>query len=176
MLDYTTEAIVLGKEDRGERDAVYTIFTRSAGKLFARATSARTLTSKLASHLEPGSLALTRLVQPAAGERARIADALMIARARRPVALALLRFAAELIPLAQSDPPLFLFLQQIVEEREAARVSIRELLRLIGLDPSHASCARCGRRPVVYFVPGDILFLCTLCNATRRSRDSARGV
>lgn len=167
MLDYTTEAVALDREDRGECDTVYTLFTRSAGKLLARATSARKPTSKLASHLEPGSLALVRLIEPRALERARLADALITARARRPAALAILRLASELTPLGEGDLPLFLFLKRVVEDRGTARVSIRELLRLVGFDPAHASCARCGGRPVVYFAPGDILFLCRTCRAKK---------
>jgi DNA repair protein RecO (recombination protein O) len=51
-LYFRTEGIVLQKEDRGEADMVYTVFTKDFGKLHLRAVSARKITSKLRGGLE----------------------------------------------------------------------------------------------------------------------------
>ena len=62
MLDIVTDAIILKKESLGDYNATYTFFTETQGKVTARATSIRKITSKLAAHLEPGLLSKIRLV------------------------------------------------------------------------------------------------------------------
>lgn len=49
---YRTQGIILRKEDRGEADRVFTIFTKEFGKLKLRAVSERKITSKLRGGLE----------------------------------------------------------------------------------------------------------------------------
>lgn len=62
MLDFVTDAIILKKEPLGDFHATYTFFTKEQGKVTARATSVRKITSKLAAHLELGLLSKIRLV------------------------------------------------------------------------------------------------------------------
>ena len=62
MQDIVTDAIILKKENLHDFNAIYTLFTKSQGKVTARATSVRKITSKLAAHLEPGLLSKIRLV------------------------------------------------------------------------------------------------------------------
>jgi DNA repair protein RecO (recombination protein O) len=49
---YRTQGFVLAKQDRGEADRVFTIFTKDFGKLDLRAISERKITSKLRGGLE----------------------------------------------------------------------------------------------------------------------------
>lgn len=49
---FRTQGIVLQKQDRGEADRVFTIFTKDFGKLYLRAVSERKITSKLRGGLE----------------------------------------------------------------------------------------------------------------------------
>ncbi len=59
---YFPEAIVLDREDANGFDSRYSIYAKGFGKFFAKATSARKITSKLAPHLEPGNLIQIRVV------------------------------------------------------------------------------------------------------------------
>ena len=49
---YRTQGFILGKEDRGEADRVFTVFTKDFGRLKLRAVSERKITSKLRGGLE----------------------------------------------------------------------------------------------------------------------------
>ena len=60
---YRTQGIVLEKEDRGEADRVFTVFTKDFGKLRLRAVSERKITSKLRGGLELFYLAEIEFVQ-----------------------------------------------------------------------------------------------------------------
>ena len=52
---YTTEGVILKREDRGENDAVYIIFTEMFGLVVAHASGIRLLKSKLRFVLQPGN-------------------------------------------------------------------------------------------------------------------------
>lgn len=60
---YTTESFVLACYERGEHDRTYTLFTRDFGLVSARATSIRTLQSKLRTHMHVGRMARVTLVK-----------------------------------------------------------------------------------------------------------------
>lgn len=51
-IHYRTQGFILRKEDRGEADRVFTIFTKDFGRLELRAVSERKITSKLRGGLE----------------------------------------------------------------------------------------------------------------------------
>src|SRR5271167_182762 len=79
MQEYVTRAVVLDKEARGgHADARYSFFTERYGKIAARAKSSRKIVSKLAGHLEPGTLAAVRIIEQ---HGAQVVDALKFARA-----------------------------------------------------------------------------------------------
>ena len=61
MEEYVTDAIVLEKQPAGESDGRYRLFTERFGRIAAKAKSSRRIISKLAGHLEPGSVAKIRL-------------------------------------------------------------------------------------------------------------------
>ena len=85
MQEYVTDALVLKKEPLRDFDARYFFFTKKFGKMKGRATSARKITSKLAGHLEPGTLVTARFVERNGGNGnggVQIADALMTRQAR----------------------------------------------------------------------------------------------
>ena len=79
MTEYVMDAVVLGKEPTGDYDMTVTLFTETLGKVSARATSARKITSKLAAHVEPGLLTTVRLTAKNGrtnGSRFQLTDAL----------------------------------------------------------------------------------------------------
>ncbi|OHA63734.1 MAG: DNA repair protein RecO [Candidatus Wildermuthbacteria bacterium RIFCSPHIGHO2_01_FULL_48_27b] len=60
---YRTQGIILRKQDIGEADRVFTVFTRDFGKLRLRAVSERKITSKLRGGLELFYLAEIEFIQ-----------------------------------------------------------------------------------------------------------------
>ena len=63
MEEYVSKALVLTKEPRGECNAQYTLFTEQFGRIAGRTKSSRRITSKLAGHLEPGTVARVRFIE-----------------------------------------------------------------------------------------------------------------
>ncbi len=62
MATYQTEAIILKREDIGEADRSYIMYSKDFGKLRATAQGIRKITAKLTGHLEPFNLAWLELV------------------------------------------------------------------------------------------------------------------
>ena len=80
MREFTVEAIVLGLEEVGEYDRRFFLYTRDFGKVVARATSIRKITSKLAGHMETGNLVIVRLANKSESDRYQLTDALRVSR------------------------------------------------------------------------------------------------
>lgn len=66
---YLTEGIILKKSDAGETGAVFTVYTKSFGKLRMLAQGVKKETAKLKGHLEPLSLTEVGFVLGKNGER-----------------------------------------------------------------------------------------------------------
>ncbi len=167
MQEFVTEALVLRKEPVRDFDARYSFFTKRFGKIIGKATSARKITSKLAGHLEPGSLARVRFVEPNHGNGTQIADAL--------------KYGAVAVPLMELG-----FLDRMLAAGEADEALWREcvngsfswpaVLRLLGWDPRHAACAACGKKAAAFYIPRQEFF-CAHCvlgtsSASKLARDA----
>ena len=63
MIEQVTEAVVLDKEFTYDAHVRVHLFTKECGKIVAKATSARKITSKLGPHLEPLLVSTVRYVQ-----------------------------------------------------------------------------------------------------------------
>src|SRR3989344_1490726 len=63
MLEFVSEAFVLGCEDLGEYDSRVHLYTKDFGKITARAKSLKKITSKLAGHLQPLNLVMARIME-----------------------------------------------------------------------------------------------------------------
>jgi DNA repair protein RecO len=171
MREVITEAIVLGKEDLGEYDSRIFLYTKDFGKLTAKATSARKITSKLAAHLEPLNRATVRLVSrgdvfdgrgfqlvdalaadaPSKGSESEIRGALAIAEA--------VKLAA---PDAAPDREVWNLLQDVSEF--SVHITIRDLLRFFGFDPEFSACEFCAHGSPHYFSPKNHFFVCRACS------------
>lgn len=155
MQEWLTEALVLDKEDSGELDSRVFFYTKELGKIIARATSARKITSKLNSHIEPLNLVKLRLV----GERNfQIADALAVNKFPYQV-LPLLSFIKEMTLEGEADERLWL---AVKSNLATGKIDYKPLLTILGFDPQFASCLFCGRRPE-YFETREMAFCCQSC-------------
>jgi recombinational DNA repair protein (RecF pathway) len=139
MEEYVTDAIVLRKDPRGDLDGRYTLFTKRFGRIAGRATSSRKITSKLAPHLEPGTVTKIRFVE---AKGTQLVDALKSARVT--LAIAELAAIAELTPEGMPEPELWNMLV-------SGAFSWRAALATLGWDPAHARCATCAGAPANYF-------------------------
>ena len=150
MEEYVTDAIVLKKEPSGESDMRYTLFSERFGKISAKAKSSRRIVSKLAGHLEPGTVAKVRFIDKGS---AQIVDALKSSRV--DISPEDLRFLNDLLPDLQADPDLWIQLAR-------RAFSWRDVLRTLGWDPHGALCSLCGRKAAWFFIPRQE-FLCDSC-------------
>lgn len=151
MLEIVTEAIVLDKEWQGEQDARTHLFTKDLGRVLAKATSARKITSKLNPHLEPLNRVIVRLVQK--NHLPQLVDA--VRSERLPIVmLAPLRAVKELAAEYEQDAELWAAFHQ--------RAPLKDVLRILGYDPRFAQCEECGAPPM-HFSFTHHAFVCDRC-------------
>lgn len=163
MVELITEGVVLARDAGRRFDDRYTIFTKEAGKVVAHSTGTRRIVSKLAPHLEPGTLAKLRIVQRSPDSGSRVVDALEVARRVDGDFMSLARGVATLAPEFERDVALFNVLRAAVVAGIGGSRVVRSVLARMGFDHTCASCASCGARSVAYFVLEDILFVCRIC-------------
>ena len=177
MIEVITEAIVLDKEDLGEADSRIFLYTKDYGKVIARATSARKITSKLASHLEPFDRITVRFASKmdniSEGRGLQITDALLIESKKGHNggneenfrnALKTMYFISRAVPNGVVDNDLWNFLRRI--RIEGVKSSIRETLEFLGFGASFASCELCSKSGPEYFYPKNNMFVCGCCLPT----------
>jgi recombinational DNA repair protein (RecF pathway) len=164
MQEFVTNAIVLRKYPQGDIDGRYTLFTERFGKLMAKAKSSRKIISKLAPHLEPGTLLKVRFIE---AHGTQIIDALK----DDAIALSLLdmHFLSMLLPDGQPEPELWSMLveqaqtQQNNRKHERAKFSWSHALAILGWDPEGALCITCNARPGTHFYVPRQEFFCDTC-------------
>ncbi len=175
MIEHSTWAIVLKRESTKEKDDDYTLFTWHLGKVKARTASTRKITSKLAGHLEPGTIGQVRIVQRNPESPMRLIEALAETRTKDPQAIKVLEFAEKITPFHEEDHALFITLKRAVIDGVDERSGFRKILALSGFDPKGASCDWCGSKKIAYFLPEDIIFLCKQCLEKRKDMVSNGG-
>lgn len=176
MIEHATWGVVLDRTRDDELDTEYSIFTWDLGKVKAKATSVRKITSKLAGHLEPGSLIRLRLVQKAVDGNFKIVESLVEERTKDQAAVKAMLFVDQMTGLLQADIYLFAFLKGLAANEvtggEVGRPAgeprrevgyYRRILTLLGFDPENATCSVCNEAKIAYFIPQDIMFLCHQC-------------
>jgi recombinational DNA repair protein (RecF pathway) len=162
MHEYVTKAVVLDKATRGgHADARYSFFTERFGKIAARATSSRKIVSKLAGHLEPGTVTAVRIIEQ---HGTKVVDALKLGRAN----ISLRDLASLSSLLGEWEPDVDLWRELIA----AANFSWANTLAILGWDPSGAVCAECGldaasqRQNALHFYIPRQEFFCASCAAS----------
>lgn len=158
MREYVTWAVVLNKEPLRDFDTRYSFLTRQFGKVVGKATSARKITSKLAGHLEPGSLAQVRFIDRNHGSGTQIADALKAGRV--DISLNDLRALSGILAEGDADNALWAACTQ-------GKFSWRSALRIMGWDPEGAECERCGKPAAAFYVPRQDFFCASCASKTR---------
>ncbi len=153
MLEQVTQAIVLDKEFTTDAHVRVHLFTRDAGKIVAKATSARKIASKLGPHLEPLSISTVRFVQK--NHLPMLLDALRFDKLPL-ISLPNARIVRELAPEWEPDHELWEMLAAKKPSSPAA------MLALLGYDPTFAACEWCAAPPD-WFSFRTQLFICARC-------------
>jgi recombinational DNA repair protein (RecF pathway) len=168
MQEYVTKAVVLDKQTQGgHADARYAFFTERFGKVVAKATSSRKIVSKLAGHLEPGTLVAVRIIEQ---HGTRVVDALAATKLGG-VSLRELAALAALLPEWQPERELWEELARAQtrtsQARDSACFSWSRALAILGWDPEGAICASCNQsnRAAPYFFLPRQEFFCKQCVA-----------
>ncbi len=180
MLEHYTEAFVFDNKINKELDAVITLYTRDFGKVVAKAKSARKITSKLNSHLQPLNFANVRLIEknssPAGRQGFQLVDALTIDNSYKPKNLAkflnIARFIDEMTFELHQDLRLWQAIKKIFSADLANledKIIYLGLLKILGFDSEHAVCVVCGNPQTDYFSKSEHIFLCAKCVAFQRS-------
>lgn len=164
MHEYVTKAVVLDKQTRGgEADARYSFFTERYGKISAKATSSRKIVSKLAGHLEPGTLTSVRIIEQ---HGTKVVDALKIART--PIGLRDLASLNQLLGEWEPDAAMWHELKSAAEP-----FSWPNVLAILGWDPRGAVCVSCNsRKGNSFYIPRQEFF-CEQCVAPLRAAQRA---
>ncbi|MBI4160102.1 recombination protein O N-terminal domain-containing protein [Candidatus Wolfebacteria bacterium] len=159
MRGETTTGIVLATAPAGEFDTIVSLFTEAQGKIEARATSSRKITSKLAGHLQPLHIVRIRLTHK---NGFRAADALTIRIAPKTTrALELLDFINTMAAPLSPDRKLWLAVKKALEyPNNPACYPL--LLTALGFDMRFAECG-CGSKQVKYFSRESHGFRCARC-------------
>lgn len=170
MIEYQTTGLVLDKDIINEYDCSYVILTGDLGKVRAKAGAAGKIVSKLAGHLEPGTLSSLRLVQKDCGSGLRIAEALIIDKVYGEDFIKTLDLIHSIIPFDLPDETFF----KNVADKLLAGINDRNfILSCAGYDPKYAKCGICGDDKIVYFSKSNIIFLCQSC-LLRSSKNTQR--
>lgn len=157
MQEYVTDAIILRKDPLGDQDGRYTLFTKRFGKIVAKAKSSRKITSKLASHLEPGTVAKVRFIET---KGTQLIDALKSARVALP--LGDLHSLGQLMPDAEPEPALW-------ELLSGGEFTWPAALGILGWDPEDAECVVCGeKKPSVFYITRQEFYCTTHASKARK--------
>ncbi len=181
MLEYYfPEAVVLAKDSVGEADSRVFLYAKDFGKLVAKARSARKITSKLSSHLEPGNLIQVRLVEK---NGLQVVDALKTGKVE--INFPDLFFLNEVLHEADYDQAVWGELtanrpstqlprhgsgqvgaskSQIANhDKIEPKFSWTKVLKILGWDPEQASCGICKRNKPYSFNINEQSFICESC-------------
>jgi recombinational DNA repair protein (RecF pathway) len=157
MQEYITKALVLDREESGDLDYRLSLFSKRYGKVKARVKSVRKITSKLAGHLDVGSLAEVRMVEK---NGLQVVDALKLSYT--PLSPPHSHFLDQL--LHENDPDSALWYAATLRPIQWIHV-----LRLLGWDPKEARCVSCQGESPCFFMVKTQEFLCESCNATLKT-------
>ena len=173
MTEYFTEAFVIDKKANGELDGLVVLYTKSLGRVTAKAKSLKKITSKLNGHLEPLNFVGCRLIEKSGFQ---IIDALTLhnnSHLRKDEqiysqSLKLLRFVEVMTFDLQPDARFYAAIKKILEHfvdyKDKQKIIYFHLLKILGFDSTFALCARCQKKEVDFFKIDDHIFLCEKCS------------
>lgn len=173
MVEYFTQAIVLGREDLNETDSLVYFYTEELGKVTAKARGLKKPLSKSNPHLRPLNFVEARFVAGRNGNY-QLIDALPVnytsgyseekdKNLSFEDSIKLLKaaeFVKEMTFDFQQDLHLWHGLKKAITSNLEEKVIYRLLLKILGFDLEHASCVVCHSLDLAVFHKKDHVFLC----------------
>ncbi len=165
MVEYLTQAVVLGSRPQKENDRLVDLYTKEFGRLEARVIGGRRILSKLAPHLDLFNVVTVRLVEKNSITMTDVLTDERFLKERRRAefyssAFRIFSLVKMLTPKAEPDPHLWHFLLKSLRHSEG---DAKVFLKIMGYDPAEADCDNCGRRPISVFRAKDQSFFCKDC-------------
>lgn len=165
MDELVTEAIILSSRSWSNGDRQVDLFTKELGRVSAKARAGMNTTSKLSPHLDAMNLSEVRLKNHGSYL---LTDALTKNRFGKlredPTiterALEVLSLINLITPFNLKDLEIWHYL---IQTMEGAAFDGKALLRILGYDPTLATCEICGKGNVSHFVPLEQSFSCKGC-------------
>lgn len=165
MSEYFTRGIVLGRETKGESDDSFTLYTKDLGKVRATAKSTKRIVSKLSGHLQVGAVCDLRLTKK---NSIQLIEAMSLKSSLSADLHRFLGFVDQMTPYESPDHHLWHAIEYVIEKdifisgEDAIKSKVyRRLLDIMGFGPRLARCSDCGTSKIAYFIPSDIMFLCS---------------
>jgi len=165
MTEYSTKAVILGREPKGEFDEVLTLYSKDFGKISALAKGVRKITSKLYGHLQVGGLSTVRLIRKGGIQ---LLEAFSHGSELNEGLYSFLGFIEQMTPFEAPDLHLWYGIEYVFESgvfttgtRELQNRVYRRFLEIFGFGAKFAKCGNCGSSGIAYFAPSDIMFLCS---------------
>jgi len=188
-LHYRTQGFILKKEDRGETDRVFTIYTKDYGKLDLLARAERKIGSKLRGGLELFYLSEVEFIQGKIQKT--LTDAILLESfpglrqnlARLSLAYKISQLADDLIKGQEADEKIWQQLEDVFgklgswqpKKLELAIVYyffLWNLLSLLGYQLELFQCSLCQKKPVpknLFFSPKEGGLICQDCQNKART-------
>lgn len=165
MNEVTTKAFIVSWADQSEGDARVTLYTEALGKIVAKARSVRKINSRLAGHLEPLTLSKVRLVHKKGYQ---IVDALAVKSFKTNEAKKVIEMLSALgmiNALTNEEEPD----QDLWNLLEVGNITSKDILRVLGFDPEHASCSECNTKAPKHFLLKQMYYVCGPCFTKTRT-------
>lgn len=157
--EYISESIVLYTQPAGDLDLKVSLLTYDFGKIIARVKSARKLTSKLRSHIEPSNLVLSRIVFK---NYFQLVDVLKVNSLN--LDFYNLFLLDKLLPEAEPEKEIYLALKQNI-------FHWKDFLKILGWDLKEAWCNDCLSKNIDFFEINSQKFFCEACSSNKAKND-----
>ncbi len=163
---YRTKGIILKKEDRGEADQLFTVFTEKFGKLEVLGRAIRKITSKLRSGAELFYLSEIEFIQGKSYKT--LTDAILIEKFQPAFQMA--EALDCLVGREQKDDEIWRLLLEVFSKEELPltfHYFFWKLLDILGYKPELFNCACCHKKllpETLFFSPEDGGVICWQCN------------
>ncbi len=173
MNEHITEALVLKTKTWANKNKQISLYTKDLGRLKVKAISGGKTTSKLSPHLDVLNLSTVRLINK---NNFLIADALTKDRFEKvresedyiSQGLKTVSLIDEITPFNMVDNRLWYYL---ISSFKKARFNDKELLKILGYDPTLAKCMICDKKDVKYFVVSEQDYVCEKCEGKINNED-----
>jgi DNA repair protein RecO (recombination protein O) len=171
MNEIYTRGIVLDRKDYGEIDSRITLYTQELGKITPRAKSARKINSRLSAHLEPLTFGKFRIIEKNGFQ---IVDALAEKNFKLEFnqdnlkikkIISIFSLISELVDYQQPEPDLWNLLA-------SNQIFGSKILKVLGFDPTHATCINCAKPKPKIFIIKDMHYICQNCFKSRAPNQS----